>query len=283
MKDLAIIILNYNSSKDCIDCIRTLLGQERVRFEIIIVDNKSRIDELIKIREVSKKYDCTLIENKENNGYNAGNNIGLRYASSKGYKYALIANPDMLFPNKEYLMTLLSIIKSDSNIVACGSDIIGTDGSHQNPQQPDGNGFDSLNWLILYPINYIRKKKIDYKNGSNAIESRYCDKLSGCCILLKLGFIEDINYFDEKIFLYCEEAVFSKVVKKAGKKMYYESSVSAIHNHIENKKSNHNKRLDLWRKSRNYFIDNYSSNSWLGKRIEKISNYIYIELIKKLK
>ena len=93
-----VILLNYNSSADCCKCVADLKRQEDVELEIIIVDNCSRKEDASAVEQLAAEQGCTFIAAKENRGYNAGNNIGLRYAANKGYKYALIANPDMEFP-----------------------------------------------------------------------------------------------------------------------------------------------------------------------------------------
>ena len=96
---ISIIILNYNSSSDCRECVADLKRQEGVELDIVIVDNCSpREGEQDAIRQLCANDGCTFIQAKDNRGYNAGNNIGLRYAADRGYKYALIANPDMRFP-----------------------------------------------------------------------------------------------------------------------------------------------------------------------------------------
>ena len=127
---IAIIILNYNSSADCCKCIGYLKAQQGVEQEIIVVDNCSRDEEREAVELLCKEQGCTFIANRENKGYNAGNNIGLLYAAEKGYEYALIANPDMEFPQTDYLATLLAKMQEDEEIVVCGSDIIGADGIH---------------------------------------------------------------------------------------------------------------------------------------------------------
>ena len=113
---VAVIILNYNSSLDCIKCVSFLKRQTGVELEIIIVDNCSRADDVEQLCQLCKEQDCILIENHENRGYNAGNNIGLRYAAEKGYKYAMIANPDMEFPQTDYVTRLVDAMQQSSEI-----------------------------------------------------------------------------------------------------------------------------------------------------------------------
>ena len=76
---VAVIILNYNSSADCRKCVADLKQQEGVELEIIIVDNCSRKEDALAVAQLATAEGCTFIAAKENRGYNAGNNIGLRY------------------------------------------------------------------------------------------------------------------------------------------------------------------------------------------------------------
>ena len=157
---IATIILNYNSSADCRKCIGYLKAQQGVEQEIVVVDNCSRNDEREAVEHLCREQDCTFIANNENRGYNAGNNVGLRYAAKKGYEYALIANPDMEFPQTNCLATLLAQMQSDDEIVVCGSDIVGADGIHQSPMGKDGNWRGSFGWIK--DILNRNKKKSNY-------------------------------------------------------------------------------------------------------------------------
>ena len=129
-----VILLNYNSSADCRECVADLKRQEGVELDIVIVDNCSpREGEHNTIRQLCTDEGCTFIQAKENRGYNAGNNIGLRYAAEKGYKYALIANPDMRFPQTDYVTQLVKVMEEKPEVAACGSTILSISGERQNP------------------------------------------------------------------------------------------------------------------------------------------------------
>lgn len=271
---IAIIILNYNSSADCRKCIGFLKLQQGVEAEIVVVDNCSREEERKAVESVCKENGCTFIANNENRGYNAGNNVGLRYAAEKGYEYALIANPDMEFPQEDYLLKLAQKMQSDDEIVVCGSDIIGADGIHQSPMGKEGNWRSSFGWIK--DILRRKQKNEAYDFIDNHKDSHYCHKISGCCLMLRMSFIKEIGFFDEKVFLYCEEAILSRQVEIAGKKMYYLATAQAVHRHVKSDKGDPVKRFKAWGKSRCYFIDRYSNDSWLGKQIAKLSMRTYV-------
>jgi hypothetical protein len=254
---IAIIILNYNSSSDCRKCIGFLQKQEGIETEIVVVDNCSpKEGALSAIRLLCEETDCTFISAKENRGYNAGNNIGLRYASEKGYKYALIANPDMEFPQTDYLKKMVDAMEADEDIVVCGSDIVTVDGIHQNPMYADPDGWiGSFSWLTSC---FQRKKTDTYRFIDNYKENHYCYKVSGCCLMVNLDYLKKQNFFDENVFLYCEEAILSKQVINAGKKMFYSADLQAIHRHVKNEKGNPIPRFKAWIRSRLYFEKNYN-------------------------
>ena len=271
---IAIIILNYNSSADCSKCIGYLKAQQGVEQEIVVVDNCSREDDRKAVELLCKEQDCTFITNSENKGYNAGNNVGLRYAAEKGYEFALIANPDMEFPQTDYLATLVAQMQTDDDIVVCGSDIVGADGIHQSPMGKEGNWRGSFAWIKEI---FGKKKKSDaYDFIDNYSESHYCHKVSGCCFMIRMSFLKSINFFDEKVFLYCEEAILSRQVEMNSKKMYYLTTAQAVHRHVKNEKGDPIKRFKIWGKSRCYFIDRYSNDHWFGKQIAKLSMKTYV-------
>lgn len=274
---VAVILLNYNSSLDCQKCLSYLKKQENVEKEIIIVDNCSWNDERRVVEELCKIECCIFITNKENKGYNAGNNVGLRYAANKGYKYALIANPDMEFPQTNYIQRLVKTMESDGRIAVCGSDIITPEGIHQSPMKQEGNWRSSFGWIIDMFRNH---PKDTYSFIDHYETSHYCHKVSGCCLMVRMEFIKEINFFDEYPFLYCEEAILSKQVEKTGRwKMYYTSDAQAIHRHIKNEKGDPIPRFRQWERSRLYYIDHYSGYHHLGKVTAKMSIRLNIFLM----
>jgi hypothetical protein len=251
-----------------------LKKQEGIETEIVVVDNCSpKEGELDAIQFLCEETDCTFIQAEENRGYNAGNNIGLRYAAEKGYKYALIANPDMEFPQMDYLKKVVDAMEADEDIVVCGSDIIGSDGVHQNPMMRDGDWRNSFDWIK----GLLRRRQASdrYDFIDNYKENHYCAKVSGCCLMVRLSYMQHIGYFDEYVFLYCEEAILSRQVECDGKRMYYLANVQAVHRHISSEKGNPVKRIKAWGVSRRYFEEKYNDEGQLKNQIKRINRNMY--------
>ena len=275
---IPVILLNYNSTDDCRKCISYLQKQTGVDLEIIVVDNYSTEENRVAIDKLCQEAKCTFIANTRNAGYNAGNNIGLRYAAGKGYEYALIANPDMEFPQTDTIIKMLSVIEDEEDIVVLGTDIITKEGIHQNPRlYKQQKWYRSFNWIF----DFI--KKPNKNEEPNWIESpdksHYCNGLNGCCLLLRLSFVKNIGYFDERIFLYGEEAILSRQVEFAGKKMYYASNIQVVHNHQKSKEGNTLVLLKYWKHSRLHAIKYYSNYPWYGKMFANTSIRMYFFLL----
>ena len=321
---IAVILLNYNSSSDCKKCLSFLQKQDGVELDVIIVDNASRNEdkeelrkleswrvgraplnlpkgETLKLGKVGESLgairNITLIEAEENRGYNAGNNLGLHYAAEKGYKYALIANPDMEFPDPLYIKKLIPPLAPTGGrlnteaeyvpslneegwggaTVIVASDIVTPEGIHQNPMLPEGDWKSSFGWIK----GFFKKPKKgeaydfigDFKN------SGYCSKVSGCALMVDLNFIKEIGFFDEYPFLYCEEAILAKQVERKGRKMYYTSDTQAIHRHVKSEKGDPRPRFRQWNRSRQYFIRKYSDDPWYGKIIASLSMSLYTSVL----
>jgi hypothetical protein len=251
-----------------------LKQQEGVEIEIVVVDNLSpREGEQDKIRALCEEQHCTFIQATENRGYNAGNNIGLRYAAEKGYKYALIANPDMEFPQKDYLKKMVEAMEKDQDIVVCGTDIVTIEGIHQNPMKRDGDWQDSFKCI---KVLFVREKPTDcYGFMDDYSHTHYCAKVSGCCLMLRLDYIQKIGFFDENVFLYCEEAILSRKVEHDGMKMYYLADAQAVHRHIPSEKGDSVKRFQAWSASRRYFEVNYNDEGWMKNGIKRMNHAIY--------
>lgn len=276
-KQIVVVLLNYNSSADCKKCIGFLKKQKDVEQEIVVVDNCSREEDRAAVERLCKEHTCTFIANHENRGYSAGNNIGLRYAAKKGYEYALIANPDMEFPQVDYLEKLIELMQGDKTIAVCGSDILTPEGKHQNPMR------ESTFWEELFwPYTLMKNRN----NGQSFIEdyrkTGYCKKLSGCCFLIRIQFLKKIDFLDENTFLYSEEPILAKQVQANNLNLYYVAELQAIHRHIKCEKGNPVLRMRQFNKSRMYYYEKYSGYTSLQLFLLKMSRNIHMALFRTL-
>ena len=222
----------------------------------------------------NRLWSLEVIYAEENRGYSAGNNIGLRRAVELGCEYVLVVNPDMELVDPHYIEKLVAVMQADEDVVVAVTDIVTPEGIHQNPMLADGNWRSSFGWVtsLLRP----QKRAEAYDFIGDYAKSGYCAKVSGCCLMLRCSFLQEIGYFDEYPFLYCEEAILASQVARAGKKMYYLADTQAIHRHVKSEKGDPVKRFRHWQRSRIYFYKRYSNDSWLGRQISIFSMRMYV-------
>jgi len=225
---VAITILNYKNYTDTINCIHSILASNNKDYIIIVVDNASNNDSLEIINEEFKSVtpvykgeddiantkfidkSILLVQNKENAGYAAGNNTGLKLGARLGCKYLLVLNNDTLFTD-DCLSLLVSELQKSENTLCVGpllfkGDKVSVDYNcaKKRPRHWDifvlsyfGKCFRTETWRKYY--YYIYKNKIK--------DPIIVDVISGSCMLFDTFKFEKINYFDEGTFLYYEEAI----------------------------------------------------------------------------
>ena len=120
MKNLSIIVPVYNSGAYLEDCLNSLVLQDVLDFEVIIVDDNSSDNSL----DIIKKY-CELLPDifkyihlDENKGVSVARNIGLKYAS--GEYIGFVDSDDFIHRNMYGDMLALIDICKDLRVVSTG-------------------------------------------------------------------------------------------------------------------------------------------------------------------
>lgn len=213
-----IIILNYNGWKDTIECLESLKCIQE-DYKIVLIDNKSTdnsIDKLEKWIQNQKELSSNLIfiKSSENNGYAAGNNIGIKYVESQeDAEFIWILNNHTLI-KADILENLLNCYKNleNENIALLGSKILNEDFSIQS-------------------IGYLNSKYTeDEIKSKSSIEVEH---ISGCSIFFRADKIKEIGYIPEEYFLYYEETDWMKSIKQKGFKIFTCLSSQLIHKHAK--------------------------------------------------
>lgn len=171
------------------------------------MDNASEIQHLNNIRlfvesqERAGERRFKLIINEENLGYAGGNNVGIKYALESGADYVLILNPDTTIA-KDLLTKLLEVAKKNTR-----AGIIGT-------AVNEGD-------RIIY-CGEIKWLKSELKHSVLKPPTRNLKPdfyIPGVAMLISKKVFENIGYFDERYFLYFEDADFCARTRCAGFKL----------------------------------------------------------------
>lgn len=268
MEKIVAIILNYNTSKDCEKCLSYILKQDYENISVVIVDNAStNSDEKDRLISLQQKYKFKLLFSERNDGFSAGNNIGLKWAKRTEASWALIINPDVELRDSHYISYVMSEKRKWDEAVVIGTDVRLPSGERQNPQR------ESTYWEeVLWPMSACKGKFLKIRNIYLCEDTTgYCEKVTGACFFIDLRFVDSIGYLDQHVFMYSEEAILAAQVKKAKAKELYISEVRANHEHYSKQKSPSLDRMRMFDKSRTYYIDNYTSYGKFATNILKLS------------
>lgn len=195
----SVIIVSYNSKKDLIECLPSILDQAYPALEIIVVDNASTDGTSQYLRE---QYPCVnLIESQDNLGYAAGNNLGFLY--SRG-EYVVIVNPDTV-ACPGWLSELIKPLEEDPGLSLTSSKILLYDRR------------DNINTCA----NITHYSGLDFCNGLWASSARFdrdqeVGAVSGCSFAIRRSVFDQLNGFDSDFFMYMEDIDISWRARLAG-------------------------------------------------------------------
>lgn len=214
MKKVAVIILNYKVKDDTLKCISSVVKSTYQTKEIIVVDNNSQ-DQLGKA--LKEFINIEFIQNNKNLGYSGGNNVGIKKALSDGADYIFVLNPD----TKVEENTISSLVETLENEKA---DIESSKIYFQNSNiiWYAGGKMDLKNVLGSH-------RGVDEKDKGQYNEVAETDFATGAAIFIKRRVFEKIGLFDERYFLYYEDADFCMRAKKAGFKIIYAPGAIVYH------------------------------------------------------
>lgn len=257
MKKIAIIVLNWKQAKLTIETVDSLLkiNHKNFKYQILIVDNASSDDSLIQFKEkYSQNKNISILETKNNLGYAGGNNFGIKKTINK-FDYILVANNDILVdPNfldklfKESLKNPNAIL-SPKIYFAAGFEYWKDKYTAKEKGKVIWAIGGKMDWNNVYGSN-IGIDEVDH--GQYDKSHPQIDFISGCCFLIPSKILKKIGLFDEKYFLYLEDADLTIRAKNAGYKLKFVPD--SIIWHINSGSSSPNSSLQDYFITRNRLI-----------------------------
>ncbi|MCA8976911.1 MAG: glycosyltransferase family 2 protein [Planctomycetes bacterium] len=237
MPELSVLIVNYNTWRECIGAVRTLREHGPVRpdgtpmpFECIVVDNCSPMRapgqqqaleaELRLLAEEQGDAEAgRLIMHPENGGYSKGMNLA--FAHSRG-RWILVSNPDLVFTPGliERLQRHLENDPKAGIVVPKGFWDLGFSG------RLPPNTLPTLTDVVITTLAtysprlsewHARRLARSWLRVWQADRPLALPMMSGCLFLIERSFFESIGLFDERYPLYYEDADLSMKIRKVGR------------------------------------------------------------------
>jgi len=216
---LSVIILNYNVAPFLQLCLQSVQhAVSEINAEVIVVDNASSDDSCEMVKTLFPS--VTLIENPDNNGFSAGNNIGVAAATGE---YICLLNPDTVV-SQNCFKQVLDFVQSKENLGALGVKMI------------DGCGnFLPESKRCVPTLMVSLKKLLGFKKAGYYATNLQSDEdgevpiLVGAFMLMRKDRYLEVNGLDEDFFMYGEDIDLSYKLIKAGYSNYYKGSTTIIH------------------------------------------------------
>ncbi|MGE5041277.1 MAG: glycosyltransferase family 2 protein [Candidatus Levyibacteriota bacterium] len=232
MHKISVIILNYKGAANTIACLKSFHKieiPEGYTLEPIIVDNASHDGSV----EVFKKEfpKITLIENKVNTGYAGGNNTGIAYALKHNASHIVIMNNDTIITPSLFLelYNALMVHRAD---VACPK-IYFEKGFEFHKDRYKEDELGKVFWFAGAQMDWNNiighHRGVDEVDRGQYDEKTAIEGITGACFMAKQEVFEKIGMFNEKFFLYYEDADLSFRMKKAGFKIILASQAILYH------------------------------------------------------
>jgi GT2 family glycosyltransferase len=225
MKSVFVSILNFNGRKNTLECLESLkkINIDGFKLTILVIDNSSA--EPFDLRSNSEgKIRIEVIKNMENLGFSGGNNVGIKYAIKNNADYVLILNNDT-YVDPNFLTELLKIAEKDKNIGISVPKIYFAPDFEYHKDRYAKSELGKVFWYAGGKMDW--GNVIGSNRGVDEVDKGQFDKTeeteiaTGCCMFVRKEVFERTGNFDEKYFLYYEDADLSVRAKSKGFKIVY--------------------------------------------------------------
>ncbi len=226
MVKIFVSIINFNGEDDTIECLRSLdkISKNAFDLEAVVIDNGSRDVFKAEARDY-RNFSLHIVRSEENLGFAGGQNLGIKYALSKGADFVLVLNNDVML-DKEFLVNLLATFSQKNDCAVVCPKIYFAKGYefHKDRYKDDERG--KVIWYAGGVMDW--KNVIAYHKGVDKVDKGQFNKVSetefatGCCMMVKKDVFDSVGFFDEKYFLYYEDSDFSMRAKAKGINIYFQ-------------------------------------------------------------
>ena len=211
MPAVSVVVVTYNALPWIERCLESVRGRET-----IVVDHGSTDGTL---DAVQRRFPDALLLRRENRGYGAGLNAGLRAASND---FVLLLNSDA-WAEDAGVDRLLAFAEEHPRAGLVGPRGLNADGTRQLTVR----GFPTL-WRLATEYLFLRKLaprsrvlNAFYAGGLDLDRAQTVEWVMGFAMLVRRAAVEEIGGFDEGFFLFSEETDLCRRLWDAGWEVWY--------------------------------------------------------------
>lgn len=237
MKDVVIVILNWNNAPDTIECLDNILQESEYdgRCDLILVDNASSDDSLKILKDLYREK-VRIVENKTNGGFAYGNNPAFLKILATNYKYLIMVNNDAQF-KKGSLRNIIDFAEKNKRAGIIGGIILDYKDSKKIQAYGGGN------------VNHIGVAR----HFTHQVDDSALGYITGALMLIRREVIEDIGLLDEFFFMYWEDVDYCYRAKQAGWTLAVDAQCFLLHKESATSGKRSRRQIAMKNRSAAYF------------------------------
>jgi GT2 family glycosyltransferase len=221
---ISIVLVSYNTRKMTLESLAAAYAElGNITAEVFVVDNASTDGSVAAIRDRFPL--VKIIENSTNLGFGAANNLAMQSAAGK---YILLLNTDA-FLKPGALRALIDYLDASPQVAVVGPRLLNADGTLQVSCYPFPTPFRA--WTENLWISKLAASGSalgDYRKWAHDQE-RQVDWVVGACMLVRREAYEQVGGFDERFFMYAEEADWQRRMRDAGWQIAFTPAAQVTH------------------------------------------------------
>lgn len=221
------VIVNYNSGAELRHALQSLADEASAHWAAIVVDNASRDGSESVVADFAPR--ATLIRNRVNRGFGAAVNQGL--AAARG-GLVLIMNPDCRLLAGA-LVPMRRELEAHESCAIVGPRILDPGGAVQGSARGDPDMFTGLFGRTSRLRRALPGLAVSRRNvvggAGDGVPSVVVDWVSGACMLARRDALASVGGFDERYFLYWEDADLCRRLRARGYHVRYAPAATAVH------------------------------------------------------
>ena len=220
--DVSVVVVSYNTRDLLRECLASVYRSERVRLEVLVVDNGSSDGSA---GMVTTEFPAAqLLESHDNRGFAAANNLAIPHSLGRN---VLLLNPDATV-QPDTIAALSGALDAHPAAAAAGPRILNPDGTLQScgyrfptllHEVRQSRRVDQALSLLLGPLPVERVPAV-------WTEVDWCD---GACLMMRRAALDTVGLLDEQYFLYTEELDWCFNARRGGWTIFVAPEVFAVH------------------------------------------------------
>ncbi|HEY4129912.1 MAG TPA: glycosyltransferase family 2 protein [Gemmatimonadaceae bacterium] len=237
-----IVILNYKGWRDTLECLESVLELDYPNIQVLVADNASPdeswarleawrrddpsirrfvVDDATLAAPAPSGTNFTFLKLAENRGFTGGNNAALRRLLALGADgYVWLLNNDTVV-ERSALRELVGVAESTPRVGAVG-------GTMLDFRTPDVLQFAAGGEISAW-TGMTRNAAPGAPRSTTATLNPRLNFICGGCLLIPMAMLREVGVFDERFFMYAEDADLCRRIAEAGGSLAYSPRAEIRH------------------------------------------------------